>query len=139
MILFVLIQTTQLLVYGWMLFAFLQYRRGRQDELLHVLSTAVEAEAPLAAALWTYLEDRPRGWLREFWVATLLFFVLPGYYWIWHRRHSYDQKVARVARSHPSRSRARQSRARPACSRRRDYDHWLRNRTCWSSAPGRFA
>src|SRR6266852_2729664 len=85
------------LVYGWMLLAYLRYRQGRQDEVLHVLSTAVESDAPLAPALWAYLDDRPHGWLREFWVATLLFFVVPGYYWIWHRRHSYDQKIASVA------------------------------------------
>jgi type II secretory pathway component PulF len=48
--------------------------------------------------LWAYLEDRPHGVEREAWVAILLFFVFPGYYWIWHRRHSYDHKVARVAR-----------------------------------------
>jgi type II secretory pathway component PulF len=27
-----------------------------------------------------------------------MFFVFPGYYWIWHRRHSFDCKVANVAR-----------------------------------------
>jgi type IV pilus assembly protein PilC len=85
------------LLYGWMLFAFLSYRHGRQEEFLHVLTTAVEAEAPLAPALWAYLDDRPHGPMRDFWVAVLLFFVVPGYYWIWHRRHSYDHKVARVA------------------------------------------
>lgn len=86
------------LVYGWMLIAYLHYRRGRQEEFLHLLTTAVETGAPLAPAVWAYLEDRPSGWLREFWVALLLFFVVPGYYWIWHRRHSFDQKVAAVAR-----------------------------------------
>jgi len=81
-----------------MLVAYLHYRRGRQDELLHLLTTAVETDAPLAPVLWAYLEDRPGGWLRDFWGATLLFFVLPGYYWIWHRRHSFDQRVAALAR-----------------------------------------
>jgi type II secretory pathway component PulF len=80
-----------------MLFAYFSYRQGRQEELLHVLTTAAEAEAPLAPALWAYLEDRPHGTMREFWVAVLLFFVLPGYYWFWHRRRSYDHKVAHVA------------------------------------------
>src|SRR5205823_2189402 len=86
-----------MLFYGWMLFAYLFYRQGRQDELLHFLGTAAESQAPLAPALWAYLRDRPAGPLREFWVALLLFFVFPGYYWLWHRRHSYDQRVARVA------------------------------------------
>jgi type IV pilus assembly protein PilC len=96
MFLFILLLVVSL-VYGWMLVAYFHYRQGRQDEFLHLLTTAVETDAPLAPAVWAYLEDRPSGWLREFWVAVLLFFVVPGYYWIWHRRHSYDQKVAAVA------------------------------------------
>src|SRR5438552_14216044 len=86
-----------LIVYGWMLFAYLHYQQGRQEEMLRLLSTAAESEAPLAPALWAYLRDRPHGLLREFWVALLLFFMLPGYYWAWHRRNSFDSKVARVA------------------------------------------
>ncbi|CAN5353066.1 hypothetical protein BH10PLA2_BH10PLA2_33470 [soil metagenome] len=86
-----------MLIYGWVIYAFVQYREGRQQELTHLLCTAAEAEAPLAPALWAYLDDRPRGTLREFWTALLLFFLLPGYYWIWHRRHSFERKIARVA------------------------------------------
>src|SRR6184192_871145 len=86
-----------MLFYGWVLSAYVHYRQGRRDELLHLLSAAAESQAPLAPALWAYLRDRPQGPLREFWVGLLLFFVLPGYYWVWHRRHSYDRKVARVA------------------------------------------
>lgn len=86
-----------MLIYGWMLFAYLHYRQGRQEEMLHLLTTATESQAPLAPALWAYLRDRPQGALREFWVALLLFFVVPGYYWVWHRRNSFDSKVARVA------------------------------------------
>src|SRR5438105_4805326 len=45
---------------GWMAYAFLRYRQARQDELLQVLATAVEANLPLASALRAYLRDRPR-------------------------------------------------------------------------------
>jgi type II secretory pathway component PulF len=86
-----------LLTYGWLLFAFLHYRHGRQDELLHLITTAVESGAPLVPALRAYVADRPQGRAREFWVALMLFFVLPGYYWVWHRRHNFDAKVARLA------------------------------------------
>src|SRR6267154_866736 len=65
-----------LLVYGWMLFAYLHYRQGRQEEMMQLLSAAAESQAPLAPALWAYLRDRPHGLLREFWVALLLFFVV---------------------------------------------------------------
>lgn len=84
-------------IYGWVLYTFLQYRHCRREELLHLLAGAAENELPLAPALRAYLEDRPRGGMREFWLATILFFVLPGYYWIWHRRNSFDGKVERLA------------------------------------------
>lgn len=83
--------------YGWMLFAYLHYRHGRQAEFVRLLVTVTEAGAPLAPALRSYLRDRPRGAAREFFVAVLLFFVVPGYYWVWHRRHSYDRKLADLA------------------------------------------
>jgi type II secretory pathway component PulF len=82
--------------YGWMLFTFLHYRQCRQEEFLQVLTAAAVAEAPLAPALEAYLRDRPHGPLRELWVALLLFFVIPGYYWFWYRRWSYDAKVEQV-------------------------------------------
>jgi type IV pilus assembly protein PilC len=84
-------------LYSWVLIAFFQYRYGRQEEFLHLLKTAAELEAPLAPTLWAYLRDRPQGPEREFWVAGLLFFVLPGYYWLWHRQHAFDHKIAHIA------------------------------------------
>lgn len=85
------------LFYGWVLYAFLNYRQGRQEELLHLMTTAVEAQVPLAPALWVYLDDRPRGPVREFWVGALLLFVAPAYYLVWHRLYSFDRQVALVA------------------------------------------
>jgi type IV pilus assembly protein PilC len=86
-----------LLLYGWVLFAFLGYRTGRQEEFMHVLSTAVESNMPLAPALRAYVRDRPHGTAREIWVGALLFPLLPGYYWVWHRQRNYDRKVEAVA------------------------------------------
>jgi len=83
-------------VYGWMLFAFLYYRQCRQEELLQVISAAAEAEAPLLPALQAYLNDRPQGRMRAFWVGLLLTFVVPGAYWLWYRRSSYDRKVEQL-------------------------------------------
>jgi type II secretory pathway component PulF len=82
--------------YGWVLFAFLHYRQARQVELLEVLTTAAESGVPLDGALSAYLFDRPHGGQRKFWVALLLFIVLPGYYWAWHLRHSFDFKVGQL-------------------------------------------
>src|SRR5262249_27413498 len=76
---------------------FLHYRQCRQEEFLQVVTAAAAAEAPLAQALGAYLRDRPRGPLHEFWVMLLLFFVFPGYYWVWYRRSNYDDKLERVA------------------------------------------
>lgn len=83
--------------YTWMIFAFVHYRLCRQEELVGVLTAAVDASAPLAPALWAYLRDRPHDGLREFWVALLLNAVVPGYYWLWYRRSNFDHKVAQVA------------------------------------------
>src|SRR5437588_12844468 len=77
------------LVYGWVLYAYFHYRAGRQEEFLHLLAAAAESGAPLAPALRAYLEDRPWGGWRAFWAGLLLFLVLPGYYWVWHRRPAY--------------------------------------------------
>ena len=83
--------------YGWMLFVYFSYRRGRQEEFLNLLITAAESGTPLAPALRAYLEDRPHGPARDFWAASLFFFVLPGYYWLWYRQRNFDRKVEAVA------------------------------------------
>jgi len=83
--------------YSWMLFAFVYYRQCRQEELVEVIRAAATAEAPLSPALWAYLRDRPQGGLREFWLAVLLNFVVPGFYWLWYRRSNYDHKVDQLA------------------------------------------
>jgi type II secretory pathway component PulF len=85
------------LFYGWALFAYLHYRNGRQEELWQVLSAAVETQAPLPQALRAYLRDRPRGLGRKVWSAVLLFFIFPGYYWIWHIWNNFDRKVRRLS------------------------------------------
>jgi type IV pilus assembly protein PilC len=84
-------------VYGCLIFAYWHYRDCRQEEFLQVLAAAADAQAPLAPALWAYLHDRPSGGLREAWVFVVLFFVLPGYYWLWYSGSSFDRKVERVA------------------------------------------
>lgn len=86
-----------LLFHGWVLFLFFHYRFLRQEEFLHLLTTTVEAGVPLSSALDAYVRDRPRDAFRGFWIATLQMFVLPGYYWLWHRGNSYDRRVERVA------------------------------------------
>jgi type II secretory pathway component PulF len=85
-------------VYGWVLYVYFHYRYGRQDELHYLLLSAAEAEVSLAPILWAYVLDRPKGSQREFFVGALMFFLLPGYYWIWHRGHSFNRKVGQLAR-----------------------------------------
>jgi type II secretory pathway component PulF len=85
------------LSYGWVLYAYLHYRLGRQDEVVQLLAATAEARAPLGQALEAYVAERPEvGW-RKFWAIVILFIILPGYYWIWHKRHGFDRKVRRVA------------------------------------------
>jgi type II secretory pathway component PulF len=82
--------------YSWVCYVFLSYRRGRQEEVVGLLIAVSQSGAPLPVALRAYVRDRPQGGLRELWVAFLLFFVLPGY-WFWYRWHNFDQKVLRLA------------------------------------------
>jgi len=90
-IVFVLVQVASIF---WAVFTFYHYRYIRQEELLHVLKTATESQAPLAPALWAYVGDRPHSTWREFLVSMMLF---PVYYWSWHRWYSYDRKVEQLA------------------------------------------
>ncbi len=85
------------LIYGWIFQTFWYYRVSRQDEFLQLLDGAAEAGAPVVPSLQAYLGDRPTSAWRSFCTCLLQFFLLPGYYWLWHRRHNYDQKLARVA------------------------------------------
>jgi type II secretory pathway component PulF len=81
-------------VAGWIAFTFFHYRYLRQEELLHILTNAVDSGTPLNAALWAYVDDRPHSRWREIAIALI---VTPFYYWSWHRWNSFDQKVEHVA------------------------------------------
>jgi type II secretory pathway component PulF len=84
------------LIYGGLLFAFFYYRHIRREEVRHVLAAAAETAMPLETALRAYVEDRPSQ-PREVIVGTLLFFVIPGYYWFWYRRYSFDTRLEMLA------------------------------------------
>src|SRR5215207_8921344 len=59
-----------MLAFGWFLYAYRRYVQVRQDELLHVITTAAEAHLPLAPAVAAYVRDRPREGKRQ-WDALL--------------------------------------------------------------------
>jgi type II secretory pathway component PulF len=88
--------------YGWVVFAFIHYRQVRRQELLHLITTAVDTQAPLAPSLYAYLLDRSSSPWRKLWNGLVLLFVftpvlvVPAYL-IW-RKVNFDQKVYRVAR-----------------------------------------
>src|SRR3954468_24768995 len=81
---------------GWMVYAFLRYRQARQDELLQVLATAIEANLPLAPAGRAFLRDRPREGEGHVWDALLLVLFFPGD-WLWLQRYSFDYKADELA------------------------------------------
>jgi type II secretory pathway component PulF len=85
-----------LLGVGWMVYAFLCYRQARQDELLQVLASAVEAQLPLAPAVRAYLRDRPREGEGHVWDALLLVLFFPGD-WLWLQRYSFDYRAEELA------------------------------------------
>jgi type II secretory pathway component PulF len=86
-------------VFGWIAYSFLYYRHCRREELLHLLGGTAEDGIPLAPALRAYLQDRPHGPMRNFWLACLLSVLpVPGFYWIWYRQNNFDRRVAELAR-----------------------------------------
>lgn len=82
---------------GWMAFAFVRYRIARQDEMLQVLTSAVELNLPLAPAVRAYLHERPdrMGYSLQLPIAVLLTPVLPGFvvFWFLFWRTRYDRRV----------------------------------------------
>jgi type IV pilus assembly protein PilC len=85
-----------MLAAGWMTYAYLRYRQARQDELLQVVTTAVEANLPLAPAIRAYLRDRPREGEGAIWDALLMLVLFPGF-WLWRQRYAFDRRAAAVA------------------------------------------
>lgn len=81
---------------GWVGYAYFRYRQARQDELLQVITTALEARLPLAPAIRAYLRDRPHEEEGGAWDAILLF-VMPPAFLLWHQRQGYDAKAEEVA------------------------------------------
>src|SRR5437773_4677548 len=85
-----------MLAIGWVVYAFLRYRQARQDELLQVITTAIEAQLPLGPAIRAYLRDRPHEGEGGVWDALLLFLIPPAFF-LWYQRHNFDNRAADVA------------------------------------------
>src|SRR2546421_11095103 len=81
---------------GWMGFTYLYYRQSRQQEFHQVIATAAAGQTPLAKAVQAYLLDRPQSGFADLWLVLPFFFVIPGYFWMWRRRRSYDRGVEDV-------------------------------------------
>jgi type II secretory pathway component PulF len=81
---------------GWVAYAYFRYRQARQDELLQVITAALEAGLPLSPAIRAYLRDRPHEEEGGVWDALLLF-VMPPAFLLWHQRQGFDHKVEEVA------------------------------------------
>ena len=82
---------------GWMYYAFLRYRQGRQAELRQLLTAIVESNGPLSPALRAYAADRPDDSVRTVWLVVLLNVLFPGYYWLWYTRRTFDRRVETLA------------------------------------------
>ena len=88
-----------LLINGWAVYAFVRYRQGRQDELAQLLAAAVAGGVPLAPAVRSYADDRPkRSTFRKIlgWVACFAF-PLYGYTRLWIGWQRYDRLVEELA------------------------------------------
>jgi type IV pilus assembly protein PilC len=83
-------------------YAYVTYRQGRQREVLHLLTAAVTANAPIPPLLDAYLAERPKRyfWWAVFLVAAgLLTLAVPGlvlvWWWLWRRR--FDRQLDLLA------------------------------------------
>ncbi len=78
---------------GWVLFSFFHYREIRQEEFYNLLLAAFKSQKPLIPMLDAYVNDRPKGYLREFFIAIFLSCLNPCYYFICYRMWRFDRKV----------------------------------------------
>src|SRR5437667_2518263 len=81
---------------GWVLYTYFRYRFARQEELLHVLATAVEADLPLVPAIRAFVRDRPIEGRWGWFDVSILFAVPPGY-WLWRQRDRFDRRAEELA------------------------------------------
>ena len=80
----------------WALVSFFYYRHVRQEELHNLLQSAFEADKPIIPMLTAYLQDRPKGYFREFIIIAFLSAMNPAYYLIYYRFWRFDRRVAGV-------------------------------------------
>jgi type II secretory pathway component PulF len=81
---------------GWVAYAYFRYKQARQDELLQVMTAALEAGLPLSPAIRAYVHDRPHEEEGGIWDALLLFLMPPAFL-LWHQRQSFDTRATDVA------------------------------------------
>ncbi len=80
----------------WALVSFFYYRHVRQEEFHNLLQSAFEADKPIVPMLTAYLQDRPKGYFREFVIIAFLFAMNPAYYLIYYRFWRFDRRVTGV-------------------------------------------
>ena len=78
----------------WSLVSFFYYRHVRQEEFHNLLQSAFESDKPIIPMLTAYLQDRPKGYFREFMIICFLSFMNPAYYLIYYKFWRFDKKVA---------------------------------------------
>jgi type IV pilus assembly protein PilC len=85
-----------IIVTGWFGYVYFRYRFARQEELLHLLAAASEANLPLVPALRAYVRDRPTEGQWGWWDVAILF-AFPPAYWLMHQRDAHDRRAADLA------------------------------------------
>ena len=77
----------------WALVSFFYYRHVRQEEFHNLLQSAFESDKPIIPMLTAYLQDRPKGYFREFMIICFLSFMNPAYYLIYYKFWRFDKRV----------------------------------------------
>lgn len=82
----------------WALVSFFYYRHVRQEEFRNLLQSTFESETSVVPMLNSYLEDRPKGFFREWLIFCFLSFLNPAYYFICYKRWRFDKQVEGLTR-----------------------------------------
>lgn len=92
------------LMEGWLIYAYIRYRSGRQEEVQQLLRAAVTSEVPIEPALRTYLDERPSritSSALQAIFALLLTPIVPFaiFLWLWLYYRRFDRRADQFAQS----------------------------------------
>lgn len=92
------------LMEGWLIYAYIRYRSGRQEEVHQLLRAAVTSGIPIEPALRTYLDERPSRITSNALQAVFALLLTPIvpfaiFLWAWLYWRRFDRRADQFAQS----------------------------------------